>query len=337
MGALRRAPRSRDVRPSSSKNTTPEHFTGTFAWNATACSSRGPCRRASRWIPTPITSPCTSKTTLSSTAPSRGRFPRASTGPARSSIWDHGTYDTEKWRSDEIMVVLHGKRARRALRTLPHRQEELDDPSDGPGPEVLRRHARDTIKPMLALAGELPKSDAGWAYEFKWDGVRAMVYVDGGRVRALTRNDKSLAVDVPRTARYRASLGLPVGDPRRRDRGAGQRRSSELLDVVETASRHLQIGHRETATRSTPASFFAFDLLYLEGRSLMRSALRRSSPTPRVAQVAGRNIRDAALDHQQSRFQGASTSPKNVGSKASSLSDAALSYSPGRATATGSR
>ncbi len=44
----------------------------------------------------------------------------------------------------------------------------------------------DHVSPMLASPGELPLSDSGWAYEFKWDGVRAMIYVDGGRVRALT-------------------------------------------------------------------------------------------------------------------------------------------------------
>src|SRR5580693_3487592 len=26
-------------------------------------------------------------------------------------IWDHGTYELEKWRDDEVMVVLHGGRA----------------------------------------------------------------------------------------------------------------------------------------------------------------------------------------------------------------------------------
>ena len=43
------------------------------------------------------------------------------------------------------------------------------------------------IWPMLATAAdELPEPDGDWAYEFKWDGVRAVVYIDGGRVRALS-------------------------------------------------------------------------------------------------------------------------------------------------------
>src|SRR3954469_5206705 len=42
----------------------------------------------------------------------------------------------------------------------------------------------DNIQPMLATTGELPDEVARWALEVKWDGVRALVYATGGRVRA---------------------------------------------------------------------------------------------------------------------------------------------------------
>ena len=37
------------------------------------------------------------------------------------------------------------------------------------------------VRPMLATAGELPRPPTRrrWAFEMKWDGVRAVVYVDG--------------------------------------------------------------------------------------------------------------------------------------------------------------
>ncbi len=47
------------------------------------------------------------------------------------------------------------------------------------------------IRPMLATLGELP-TPPGWAYEFKWDGVRTVVYLDGGRIRAASRNDRDV-------------------------------------------------------------------------------------------------------------------------------------------------
>jgi bifunctional non-homologous end joining protein LigD len=51
---------------------------------------------------------------------------------------------------------------------------------------------------MLATAGELPSAadEAAWAFEMKWDGVRAVVYVDGD-VRVLTRNDREVAATYP--------------------------------------------------------------------------------------------------------------------------------------------
>ena len=43
------------------------------------------------------------------------------------------------------------------------------------------------ITPMLAAAGRLP-SGPGWAFEFKYDGARAITYVSGDQTRALSRN-----------------------------------------------------------------------------------------------------------------------------------------------------
>src|SRR6184192_2886113 len=43
------------------------------------------------------------------------------------------------------------------------------------------------IQPMLATTGELPDDTARWALEVKWDGVRAIVHVAGGRVRVVGR------------------------------------------------------------------------------------------------------------------------------------------------------
>ena len=41
---------------------------------------------------------------------------------------------------------------------------------------------------LASTASELPPKPKEWAYEFKWDGVRAIVYVDGGRATAQSRN-----------------------------------------------------------------------------------------------------------------------------------------------------
>ena len=40
-----------------------------------------------------------------------GTIPKGEYGAGQVTIWDHGTYETEKWRTNEVMVVLHGQRA----------------------------------------------------------------------------------------------------------------------------------------------------------------------------------------------------------------------------------
>ncbi|MGA7835153.1 MAG: non-homologous end-joining DNA ligase, partial [Acidimicrobiales bacterium] len=196
-----------------------------------------------------------------------GDIPKGEYGAGHVTIWDHGTYDTEKWRSNEIKVVLHGQRASGRYVLFPTGDDKWMIHRMDPPPkdfEPMPEH----IKPMLALAGELPSSDSGWAYEFKWDGVRAMVYVEGGRVRALTRNDKSLTSTFPELH----DIGLYLGSRSAILDGEIVALDKNNRPSFSTLSRRLHLTSKaaiEKLARTTPASFFAFDLLYLEGRSLL--------------------------------------------------------------------
>ena len=125
-----------------------------------------------------------------------GDIPEGEYGGGHVSLWDSGTYELEKWRQDEIMVVLHGTRASgRYVLFSTHGKNwmihRMDPPPAGyePMPQGIR--------PMLAQPGDLPNSDEDWAYEFKWDGVRALMYVEGGRVRAIGRNGTDLTPSFP--------------------------------------------------------------------------------------------------------------------------------------------
>src|ERR671937_2842288 len=40
----------------------------------------------------------------------QGQIPKGEYGAGKVTVWDHGTYETVKWKDDEVMVVLHGKR-----------------------------------------------------------------------------------------------------------------------------------------------------------------------------------------------------------------------------------
>jgi bifunctional non-homologous end joining protein LigD len=50
--------------------------------------------------------------------------------------------------------------------------------------------------PMLATLGALEGlgGDDGWGFEMKWDGVRALAYVDADQISLISRNDIDMRV-----------------------------------------------------------------------------------------------------------------------------------------------
>src|SRR5690242_12886526 len=58
------------------------------------------------------------------------------------------------------------------------------------------------LRPMLARPGRLPDDEEAWAFEVKWDGVRAIAYWSDGRLRLESRNLNDV------TSRYPELLAL---------------------------------------------------------------------------------------------------------------------------------
>ncbi|HEX3873104.1 MAG TPA: DNA ligase D [Solirubrobacteraceae bacterium] len=125
-----------------------------------------------------------------------GTIPTGSYGAGTMSIWDRGTYVAEKFDDDKVIVDFHGSRltGRYALfRTaksdwMIHRMDAAARPAD-PFP--------DHLSPMLARTGGLPADDDAWAYEIKWDGIRALVYYQPGRLRIESRNRNDITHTFP--------------------------------------------------------------------------------------------------------------------------------------------
>jgi bifunctional non-homologous end joining protein LigD len=196
-----------------------------------------------------------------------GDIPKGEYGGGTVSLWDRGTYDLEKWDEREVKVVLHGTRAKGRYvlfatggkNWMIHR---MDPPESG------FQAMPERIQPMLALAGRLPSDSHNWSFEFKWDGVRAIIYVDGGRVRALSRNDKDLTVSFPELRSIGGFLGsrsaildgeiVSFDEEGRPSFGQLQQRL-HLIGEGRIAARARQVA----------VSYLAFDLLYLEGRLLL--------------------------------------------------------------------
>jgi bifunctional non-homologous end joining protein LigD len=187
-------------------------------------------------------------------------------------IWDRGTYECLKWEPRKVEVALHGERvdARYALfpidkdeepkNWLIHRMDPPADPDREPMPARLT--------PMLARAGALPVQDGGWAYEIKWDGVRAIAYSQPGELRLESRNLNDITDTYPELFRMGAALGSHTavldGEIVAFDTD-GRPSFAALQGRMHAASR----AQARRQAQGTPVTYVIFDVLWLDGHSLM--------------------------------------------------------------------
>jgi len=196
-----------------------------------------------------------------------GEIPDGEYGAGTMTIWDHGTYDLHEWSDKKVTVTLHGERVRgrhalfrtRGKNWMIHRMDPPDDPDRVAPP-------RD-VKPMFAtLTDRVPEGD-DWSLEMKWDGVRALVLVQGGRAQATSRNGKDITAGYPELRVLGEALGATevlldgelvaiddAGHP------SFQRLQRRMHVRDEAAVRRL--------ARQVPVVYMVFDLLWLDGRTV---------------------------------------------------------------------
>jgi len=118
---------------------------------------------------------------------------------------------------------------------------------------------------MLASAGVAP-SGPGWAFEFKWDGVRAIAAVAGDQLRLYSRNGNDITGGYPELAALSGLIEarrvlldgeiVTLGAAGRPDFGLLQQRM------------HVRAPNPELVAR-VPVSYYLFDLLDLDGHTLL--------------------------------------------------------------------
>jgi len=196
-----------------------------------------------------------------------GTIPKGEYGAGEVAIWDRGTYDATTWTDREVKFHLHGGRVDARFVLFQTKDENWmihrEDPAPAgwePLPELVR--------PMLAAAGTLPRDEAHWRYEFKWDGVRAVAYVEGGRLRLMSRRDRDITVTYPELRKLGEELGSRqvVLDGEIVALDENGRPSFEALQPRMNLDDAAKV--RRVALR-IPVTYMIFDVLHLDGAATL--------------------------------------------------------------------
>lgn len=121
---------------------------------------------------------------------------------------------------------------------------------------------------MLAVAGPLP-SGRDWAYEMKWDGLRALAFVQDGRLRLMSRTGRDISHAYPELHALPPAVAArqAVFDGEIVAFAGGQWPEFEALQQRMNISSAAQA---RTLAARIPVSYVVFDLLWLDGGSLLR-------------------------------------------------------------------
>ncbi len=236
-----------------------------------------------------------------------GEIPKGQYGAGTVEIWDRGTYELlEEKKNGGLTVRLHGEKLEGTWALVPAHLSgdeknwlivrKRDDAAD-----ASRRSGR-AYAPMLAtLAEEVPRG-AGWDFEVKWDGYRAITALAGGDATLTSRNGNDLTARFGGVAR---EIPKAVKTP-------DCVLDGEVCALDETGRSSFSAMQQGKA--GTPIVYYVFDVLEIEGepvidlpfverRKRLEALLDRRNKTVRLSEVFddGQALLEAA---KQQRLEG---------------------------------
>jgi bifunctional non-homologous end joining protein LigD len=262
-----------------------------------------------------------------------GVIPKGEYGAGTMRVWDRGSYEIHKWEDRKVEVTFHGERLTGRYGLFPigrdgsekdwmiHRMDPPADPDREPMP--------DRVQPMLARPGELPSDERGWSFEIKWDGVRAVAYAQPGRLRLESRNLNEITDAYPELRGLLEDLGMreAVFD------GEIVAFDDQGRPSFERLQRRMHVTSASAVRRlsaSTPVVYAIFDLLYLDGHSLMELPYRERRERLESMSLGGQAWRVPAGHHSHGARLLEATENQGLEGIVAKRSDSR--YEPGRRT-----
>jgi bifunctional non-homologous end joining protein LigD len=234
-----------------------------------------------------------------------GKIPKGQYGAGEMWIYALGKYQITKEKKDGFYFRLTSKEMTGEYRM--HRTKEKEfllERVDDPQVDWLNKF----VEPMLSESKDKVPLGEDYIYELKWDGIRAVIAYDEGKMTIHTRNQNEITKQFPE---------LLIGEKAFRATNAVFDAEIVSLDgegkpiFKKVINRMVSRGETNILklSKTNPVYCYVFDCLYLDGRSLINEPLSKrrvwlkdaiKPETPfRVSEFVedGQSLFDAAREH----------------------------------------
>jgi bifunctional non-homologous end joining protein LigD len=190
------------------------------------------------------------------------------------------------WLADAVARVEKKKKALTAEDTEEHRGKARKKSSESPVPSVVKAFSAKSapqagsvkrpmpmkIHPMLAESVEEAFDGTEWLFEIKWDGYRAIAFLEGGKARLVSRNQNDLTPRYPELkdmAKFiQGKMAILDGEVVALDTDG-----KASFSLMQQRTGFRPGGRRAVGNADVPVLYYAFDLLYLDGYDWRRVPL----------------------------------------------------------------
>jgi bifunctional non-homologous end joining protein LigD len=235
-----------------------------------------------------------------------GKIPKGQYGAGEMWVYAAGKYQVLKEKKDGFYFRLNSKEITGEYRIHNTKQKDwLLERVDSPQVNYLE----DVVEPMLSETTDKPPLGDKYIYELKWDGIRALIAVEDGKVRIRTRNHNDVTTQFPELLdgekAFRATNALFDAEIVCLDTAGKPVFKNVINRLMTTGETNIQ-----KLSKTNCVHCYVFDCLYLDGRALIHEPLMKRKEwladviredTPyRLSEVIedGQALFEAAREHE---------------------------------------
>ena len=144
------------------------------------------------------------------------------------------------------------------------------------------------ISPMMAKSGRPFDSDEHF-FELKWDGLRALLFLERGRLELQNRNLRDVTTQYPElqpnAQKIKARRAIIDGEV-----VVLSEKGTPDFGRLQTRFGHIDLKKISVESRTNPTTYVAFDLLHLDGRDIIKEPLEARKKSLRKIIGEGPNL-----------------------------------------------